>query len=131
LHACRTGPRELSAPALTIVRVQLPMPQERVAQPLFLSEAEHRFNVRADVDLVLVQAAIERSHECDGWNLLNERAIAGFGLLESVQGRGRRWFTISGRRRVTRDGRCHGGDYRNLRKLLEQGFGLFQAMWLG
>ena len=50
-----TGAGEFRSPPLAIVGMQLPIPQERIAQPFFLGESEHRFDVRADVDFVFVQ----------------------------------------------------------------------------
>ena len=54
-HARGAGAGELLAPTLAVVRMQLPMPEERIAQPFLLSEPEHRLDVRTDVNLVFVE----------------------------------------------------------------------------
>src|SRR5262249_61132651 len=63
---------ELEMAALAIVGMKLPEPEERIAQPLLLREAEQRLDLRADVELVHV--LVERRHERDGRALLGERA---------------------------------------------------------
>ena len=52
------GLRELGVPSDAVVRVELPIPQDRVLQPFLLGEAQQRLDLRADVELVV--PALER-----------------------------------------------------------------------
>ncbi len=73
-----TGPRELGMPAQLIVRVQLAVPQHGIFQPLFLGETEQPLDLWADVKFI--DSFIERGHEGDGRELLDQRAIARLGF---------------------------------------------------
>ena len=66
---------ELRPPPLAVVGMQLAIPEERIAQPFLLREAEHDFDLRAHVDLVV--SLVERGHEGDGRNSFDERPVAG------------------------------------------------------
>ena len=57
-------PGELGPPALAVFRVQLAVPEERISQPFRLREAEHLFDLRADVEFVV--PLVEGRHEGHG-----------------------------------------------------------------
>ena len=64
-----------NAPALLVFGMDAVVPADRIFEPLFAGVAQCRFDLRADV--CLADAAIEISHEDDGRNLLQQRAILG------------------------------------------------------
>jgi hypothetical protein len=66
--------RELEVPHLGVVRMELAEPEHRIAHPLFLGEPEQALDLRAHVDLA--QPTIQRGHEGDGRDLLDERPVA-------------------------------------------------------
>ena len=99
------GPRELGVPADAIVRVELPVPEDRVLRPFLLREAQQRLDLRADVQLVVL--LLERRHEGDGRQLLDEGAIAGLGPAELLLAADR--LLVGAERR---DGRRRGPDHR-------------------
>ena len=53
IDARAARPGKLRPPALAVVGMQLAIPQERIAQPFLLGEAQHDFDLRADVELVV------------------------------------------------------------------------------
>ena len=98
------GLRELGMPAIAVVGVELPVPEDRVLQPFFLGEAQQRLDLRADVQLVV--SVLESGHERDGRKLLDQGAIAGLGpadlllLARAPIARRRRRPRIAGGRRM-------------------------------
>ena len=76
--AAQAGLGEFTMPTFAVVRVQPIEPQHRIFQPFFLRKTEQFFDLRADVEIV--DPAIERGHERNGGNLLDEGSVACFRL---------------------------------------------------
>ncbi len=54
LHPRRAGAGKLRSPSLAVIGVDAVVPQERVVEPLLLGKPKQRFDLRADVELVMV-----------------------------------------------------------------------------
>ena len=87
--AGEAGAREALGPSDLVVRVQLPIPEERVVQPFLRREAEQLLDLRTDIKLA--GAAVEGCHEGHGGDLLHQGPIPGLrpvqlGLAGAVGG---------------------------------------------
>jgi hypothetical protein len=69
-----TAASKFLVPNGPVVRVQLRVPEERVLQPLFLTESEKRLDMRADVHLVLALA--QDGHEGHCRNLFKKGSVS-------------------------------------------------------
>ena len=125
--AGRAGHRELGVPAVLVVGVELAIPEDGVFQPLLLGEPEHGLDLRRDVKLV--GPFVERGHEGDGRELLDERPVSRLGL--ELLGLGAEVLGGSGRGRGGRavPGRRGHGQARRIgeRQGAEHGLGLLKA----
>src|SRR5947209_19561681 len=77
-----TGWSELDVPPLTVVRMELSMPQDRVFEPFLLREAEELLDLRADVELG--GALIQRRDKGYGGNVLDQGAQLALFLLAAA-----------------------------------------------
>jgi len=78
--AAKEHRRRFRAPAVLVVRMDVPVPANRILQPFFLGKTERRLDLRTDISLA--DATIEIGHKHDGRNLLHERAVPGLQIRQ-------------------------------------------------